>query len=152
MAVTVMLATKERRDGEPGLINSGGLGSMKTLTKWSKTVDGVSSMEGGREKKALMVPMMVTSPLQLVHLDFTSFEMTTNLNESPKVEHVLVIMDHFTQDIPGLMLQKIRRHRLLQRPSIKGSSLFLEHPKEYSQTKEKPSQMRSWSNFAHSLG
>ena len=33
-------------------------------------------------------------PLQLVHLDFTSFEMTTNLDESPKVEHVLVIVDH----------------------------------------------------------
>ena len=42
-----------------------------------------------------MVPMMVTTPLQLVHLNFTSFETTTNLNESPKVEHVLVIVDHF---------------------------------------------------------
>ena len=41
-----------------------------------------------------MVPMMVTAPLQLVHLDFTSFEMTTDLNELPKVEHVL---DHFTR-------------------------------------------------------
>ena len=29
-----------------------------------------------------------------VHFDFTSFEMTTNLNESPKVKHVLVIGDH----------------------------------------------------------
>ena len=36
------------------------------------------------------------SPLQLVHLDFTSFEMTTDLNELPKVKHVLVIVDHFT--------------------------------------------------------
>ena len=35
------------------------------------------------------------SPLQLVHHDFTSFEMTTDLNESPKVKHVLVIVDHF---------------------------------------------------------
>ena len=42
-----------------------------------------------------MVPMMVTAPLQLVHLNFTSFKTTTNLNESPKVEHVLVIVDHF---------------------------------------------------------
>ena len=39
--------------------------------------------------------MMVTAPLQLVHLNFTSFKMTTDLNESPKVEHVLVIVDHF---------------------------------------------------------
>ena len=51
----------------------------------------------GREEKAPMVPMMVTVPLQLVHLNFTSFEMTTNLNESPKVKNVLVIVDHFTR-------------------------------------------------------
>ena len=49
----------------------------------------------GREEKAPMVLMMVTAPLQLVHLNFTSFEMTTNLNESPKVKYVLVIVDHF---------------------------------------------------------
>ena len=39
--------------------------------------------------------MMVTTPLQLVHLDFMSFEVMTDLNETPKVKHVLVIMDHF---------------------------------------------------------
>ena len=50
---------------------------------------------GGREEKAPMVLMMVTAPLQLVHLDFTSFKMTKDLNESPKVKHVLVIVDHF---------------------------------------------------------
>ena len=44
-----------------------------------------------------MVLMMVTTSLQLVHLDFTLFEMTTNLNESPKDKHVLVIVDHFTR-------------------------------------------------------
>ena len=49
-----------------------------------------------REEKALMVHMMVTALLQLVHLDFTSFETTTNLNESPKVKHVFIIVDHFT--------------------------------------------------------
>ena len=42
-----------------------------------------------------MVPMMVTMPLQLVHFDITSFEITRNLNESPKVKNVLVIVDHF---------------------------------------------------------
>ena len=42
-----------------------------------------------------MVPMMVTAPLQLVHLGFTSFETTTNLNDSPKVKHIFVIVDHF---------------------------------------------------------
>ena len=49
----------------------------------------------GREEKAPMVLMMVTAPLQLVHFDFTSFEMATDLNELPKVKHVLLIVDHF---------------------------------------------------------
>ena len=39
-----------------------------------------------------MVPMMVTTPLHLVH-----FKTTTNLNESPKVKNILVIVDHFTR-------------------------------------------------------
>ena len=42
-----------------------------------------------------MVPVMVTAPLKLIPLDFTSFETTMNLNESPRVEHILVIVDHF---------------------------------------------------------
>ena len=50
---------------------------------------------GGREEKAPMLPMMVTALLQLVHFDLTSFETTTNLNELPKVKHILVIVDHF---------------------------------------------------------
>ena len=50
-----------------------------------------------REEKAPMVLMMVTAPLQLVHLNFTSFEMTTNLNELPKDKNVFVIVDHFTR-------------------------------------------------------
>ena len=40
--------------------------------------------------------MMVTTPLQLVHFNFTSFKTTTNLHESPKIENALVIVDHFT--------------------------------------------------------
>ena len=41
---------------------------------------------GGREEKAPMVLMMVTAPLQLVYLDFTSFKMTTNLNEKKQCQ------------------------------------------------------------------
>ena len=52
---------------------------------------------GGKEEKAPMVPMMVTTPHQLVHLDFTSFKTITNLNELPKIENVLVIVNHFTK-------------------------------------------------------
>ena len=46
-----------------------------------------------------MVPMMVTTPLQqLVHLDFTLIEITTNLNKMLKVKSVLVIVDQFTRN------------------------------------------------------
>ena len=58
---------------------------------------GRCQLHGGRKEKAPVVPVMVTALLQLVHLNFTLFEMTTNLNESPKVENVLVIVDHFTR-------------------------------------------------------
>ena len=69
---------------------------MKMSTEQSRTEDGVSFMKG-RRKRPQIVLMMVTIPLQLVHLNFTLFVMTTNLNESPKVEHILVIVDHFTR-------------------------------------------------------
>ena len=58
-------------------------------------VNRAVQLYGGREEKAPMVPMMVTAPLQLFHLDFTSFQTTKDLNELPKVEHILVIVDHF---------------------------------------------------------
>ena len=36
-------------------------------------------------------------PLQLMHLDFTSFESTMDLDKMPEVKHVLVIVDHLTR-------------------------------------------------------
>ena len=44
---------------------------------------------GGRDEKVPMVLMMVTASLQLVHLYFNSFEMTKDLNESPKDQKAL---------------------------------------------------------------
>ena len=44
-----------------------------------------------------MVSLKVTAPLQLVHLDFTSFESTMDLDKMPEVKHILVIVDHFTR-------------------------------------------------------
>ena len=77
-------------------INSGVQVSMKKLIRQSKTADIVNSMGEGR--KSPYGSNDGTAPLQLVHLDFTTlFEMTTNLNESPKVENILVIVDHFTR-------------------------------------------------------
>ena len=44
-----------------------------------------------------MISLKVTTPLQLVHLDFTSFESTMDLDQMPEVKNVLVIVDHFTR-------------------------------------------------------
>ena len=94
MVATVMLATKVRREWRvSSLIDSGHLESARMLTEWSRTVSNVSFLEGG--KKRPYGPCDGHSSAPSVHLDFTSFETTTDLNELPKVEHVLVIVDHF---------------------------------------------------------
>ena len=43
-----------------------------------------------------MVSVVATSPLEIVHVDYTSFETTMELNKAPWTENVLVIVDHFT--------------------------------------------------------
>ena len=42
---------------------------------------------------------MATTPLDLLHVDFTSIETTLELNKSPKVANVLVFQDHFTKHV-----------------------------------------------------
>ena len=52
------------------------------------------------ESKALKPPMVnivVSAPLELVHVDFTSIETTVELNKPPKIKNVLVVTDHFTR-------------------------------------------------------
>ena len=51
------------------------------------------------ERKDTWVPLVsvvATLPLQIVHVDYTSFETTMQLNKAPRTENVLVIVDHFT--------------------------------------------------------
>ena len=42
---------------------------------------------------------MATAPLDLLHVDFTSLEMTMELNQLPRVTNILVFQDHFTKHI-----------------------------------------------------
>ena len=44
-------------------------------------------------------PIVATTPLDLLHIDFTSTEMTLELNKSPKVTNILVFKDHFMKHI-----------------------------------------------------
>ena len=54
--------------------------------------------EGGTPKTALS-PILVTTPLELLHIDFTSTETTLELNQLPGVANVLVFQDHFTKHV-----------------------------------------------------
>ena len=42
---------------------------------------------------------MATTPLDLLHVDFTSIETTLELNQLPRVTNVLVFQDHFTKHV-----------------------------------------------------
>ena len=52
--------------------------------------------EGGIPK-APLCPIVATTPLDLLHVDFTSIETTLELNQSPRVTNILVFQDHFTK-------------------------------------------------------
>ena len=43
-----------------------------------------------------MEPILCTEPLDLVHIDYVSMEVTVGVTEKPVVKNVLVIEDHFT--------------------------------------------------------
>ena len=53
----------------------------------------------GRDTRVPLVSVVATSPLEIVHVDYTSFETTMELNKAPRMENVLVILYHFTRYI-----------------------------------------------------
>ena len=54
--------------------------------------------EGGFPKTPLC-PIVATTPLDLLHVDFTSIETTLEPNQSPRVANILVFQDHFTKHV-----------------------------------------------------
>ena len=54
--------------------------------------------EGGTPK-APLCPIVATTPLDLLHVDFTSIETTMELNQLPRVADVLVFQDYFTKHV-----------------------------------------------------
>ena len=54
--------------------------------------------EGSLSKVPLHL-IMATTPLNLLQVDFTSIEITLELNKSPKVANILVFQDHFTKHV-----------------------------------------------------
>ena len=51
----------------------------------------------GNLSKAPLYLIVSTTPKDLMHTDFTSIEMTIELNRPPKVVNILVFQDHFTK-------------------------------------------------------
>ena len=51
----------------------------------------------GSTPRAPLCPIVVTTPLDLLHVDFRSIETTMELDKSPRVANVLVFQDHFTK-------------------------------------------------------
>ena len=49
--------------------------------------------------KDLLKSILVTSSLELLHVDFTGIEMMMELDQPPHVVNVLVFCDHFTRHI-----------------------------------------------------
>ena len=43
-----------------------------------------------------MEPILCTEPLDLVHIDYVSMEVTVGIKEKPVIKNVMVVEDHFT--------------------------------------------------------
>ena len=68
--------------------------------------------EGGTPKVPLC-PIVATTPLHLLHVDFTGIETMIELDQSPRVTNILVFQDHFTKHVLAYMTP-IK----LQKPSL----------------------------------
>ena len=67
-------------------------------TKLIKACRHCLQYEGGTPK-ATLCPIVVTTPLDPLHVDFTSIETTMELDQLPRVTNVLVFQDHFTKHV-----------------------------------------------------
>ena len=53
----------------------------------------------GKLLRLPLCPIVATTPLDLLHVDFTSIETMMELDKSPQVANVLVFQDHFTKHV-----------------------------------------------------
>ena len=56
----------------------------------------------GKLSKVLLNPIVSTTPMDLLHVDFMSIKMTMEPNRPPKVTNVLVFQDHFMKQHYGI--------------------------------------------------
>ena len=53
----------------------------------------------GKSSTVPLHPIVSTAPVDLLHVDFTSIEMTMEPNRPPKVANILVFQDHSTKHV-----------------------------------------------------
>ena len=70
----------------------------KPMRQVIKACNHCLQYEGGTPK-APLCPIVATTPLDLLHVDFTSIETTMELDQLPRVANVLVFQDHFTKHV-----------------------------------------------------
>ena len=73
-------------------------GMAKEMRQVIKACKHCLQYEGGTPK-APLCPIVATTPLHLLHVDFTSIETMMELNQSPGVTNILVFQDHFTKHV-----------------------------------------------------
>ena len=73
-------------------------GMAKQMRQVIKTCRCCLQYDGGTAK-APLCPIVATTLLDLLHVDFTSIENTMELDKSPQVANVLVFQDHFTKHV-----------------------------------------------------
>ena len=74
-------------------------------TQMQKAVSGCEwcIQHEGIHAKAPMWPIIVTTPLELLHVDFTSIVTTIKLDQPPNMVNLLVFCDHFTKHVMAYM-------------------------------------------------
>ena len=70
-------------------------------TRWKKSPKSCMHclQHVGSLSKVPLHPMVATAPMDLLHIDFTSIELTMKPNRLPKVTNVLVFQDHFNKHV-----------------------------------------------------
>ena len=74
------------------------LGMAKQMRQVIKACRHCLQYEGGTPK-APLCPIVATTPLDLLHVDFTSIETMMELDQLPRVANILVFQDHFTKHV-----------------------------------------------------
>ena len=65
-----------------------------------------NALQEGSLFGALLCPVQTYPPLEPVHVDFTSIEMTMELNKPPSIKNVLVLTDQFHEVCHGFRYQR----------------------------------------------